>query len=100
MDIKELRKKGKALGIKQASNMKEETLLKRIKSLESPKEVINLSISKGDRGCLDRRNFNFKALETYALELGGNKLQYNPRRKAFECLDNKCLIDLLSISMF
>ena len=115
MDIEEKRHNAKALGIKHTHNMKEATLDKKIAGVmggttlaETTDELVfeelfdamSIDTKEYKRHYLRSIDFSFTRLKQYALEMGGTKLIYKERLKAFECYREERLLDNLSITMF
>lgn len=101
MNIKEKREYAKSLGIKSWHNKKEDKLDKEIAILEGKKtKTIELDTNEDNKRYLERSGFNFDSMRQYATEMGGTKLVYRARTKAFECYKEEQSIELLSISMF
>ena len=101
MDIEELRIKGKELGIKQAMNMKEETLLKRIDEIENPSPTapsIKIEVAEADQKFFDRIGLKSEWLASIANQYDFNRFQYAPKFKAFRCYRGDNQIDWISVN--
>lgn len=105
---KKLVEKGKALGIKQAVNMKPENLIKRIAEIESKQEQepkqersgLKIEVSREGKDFLKEIRFPYTKLERWASELLYEKLVYNSTARCFECYRNKQHVDNISINSF
>lgn len=113
--LHELREKAKSLGIKQAANMKEETLLKRIaKAEESPIEVqsqkpkkppqetgtqsLNVVVSEENKRYLDSIGLDFNWLGQIASQYGIDEFQYMHKFRAFRCYIEGKQVDWVSVN--
>jgi len=126
MNIEELRVKGKELGIKQAMNMKEETLLKRIEVAERApalrevatkiplmekkevkaevdltdklKVVSGVELSELDKIFLKGLNFNSEWLASLANQYDFDKFQYLHKFRAFRCYRGNMHVEWISVN--
>lgn len=102
-DTQKLIEKGKALGLKQAANMKPETLKKRIAEAEQQnKQIDSLSIDIDPlaREKLLEHGFNFNHLKMRAREYKIDQLVFDRKKQAFGCFRNGDLIDFLDVGAF
>jgi len=118
VDIEQLRIKGKELGIRQAMNMKEETLLKRIAEAEvqEPKKdameaaiedssreeektlSVDLQIDDSSKSFLATIDFKYEWLDSIANRYNFNRFQYAPKFKAFRCYQDHNQLDWISVN--
>lgn len=121
MNIEELRIRGKELGIKQAVNMKEATLLKRIAEIEvitnpSPDEYTNIfdeedeaevekpkpstqiDINETEQRFFDSIGFKVEWLASIANRYNFNRFQYIAKFKAFRCYRDGNHLDWISVN--
>ena len=120
MDLEELRAKGKELGITQAANMKESTLLKRIAEketaydikeakviddiiAESKPDVVKASkvvVSMTDQEARILKSIGFKNewLNSIANQYDFDRFQYMHKFKAFRCYKGNNHLDWISVN--
>ena len=99
----QLIERGKELGLKQAANMKLETLKQRIAEAEKQNDQLNslaIEIDDDCRSALIEGGFNFKSLEMRAKEYRIDRLIYDRKKKAFGCFSGNKLVDFLDIGAF
>ena len=108
--IEQLRVKGKEMGIKQAMNMKEETLIARMNEIENEEveEVveqpvakspsIQIDITKEDKLTLDKIGLKSEWLASIANRYAFDRFQYAPKFKAFRCYRGNNHIDWISVN--
>lgn len=106
MDIEELRARGKELGITQAPNMKESTLIKKIAEIEveidiglSESPEYTLIISDEEREKLSKlKGFDFKWLDSLATQYNFNKYEYMDKFHAFRCYQHGDHVDWIDVN--
>lgn len=93
----ELIQKGKDLGITQASNMKPETLIKRIQELELERES-DTELSDQDKAFLKSINFELSWLGKLANQYQFTRFEYMAKFKAFRCYRDGRHVDWIDVN--
>ncbi len=95
----------KELGLKQAMNMKEETIIKKYKELTegaepivSAKKSIEVVVTKEDKAFLESVEFDGEWLASIANQYDFNRFVYVHKFKAFRCYQNNNQLDWVSIN--
>lgn len=108
MELEEKRQYAKdELGIKQAMNMKEETLDKRIadavdqeESIE-PKEIpIDILLGEKDKEFLAKLEFKYEWLASLANQYNFDRFHYVHKFRAFRCYRGNKLVDWMDLNDF
>ncbi len=100
MNRDELIELGKSLGIKQAPNMKESTLIRKIKELEAPKKESSalVILKEGDSKFLDSIGFDFAWLDSLSQQYSFDKFEYMGKFQAFRCYSNSRHLDWVDVN--